>query len=125
MAGSIDLIAIFLGGNIEILLIAFLLFARRLIWRHHTLWAAPTIAAVILVKPQFALLFLALGCLSAFTGSPVHRFTGSPVRWFAGSPVHQFASSCLPVCRFTGSPVHRVTGSPFHRFATPGSQPQL
>ncbi len=71
MAGSIDLIAIFLGGNIEILLIAFLLFARRLIWRHHTLWPAPTIAVVILVKPQFALLFLAFACLSAFTGTPV------------------------------------------------------
>jgi hypothetical protein len=48
-----------------------LVFARRLIWRHHTLWAAPTIAAVILVKPQFVLLFLAFECLSAFTGSPV------------------------------------------------------
>jgi hypothetical protein len=71
MAGSIDLIAIFLGGNIEILLIALSLFACRLIWRHHALWAAPLIAAVILVKPQYALLFLAFGCLSAFTGSPV------------------------------------------------------
>ena len=71
MASSIDLIAIFLGGNIEILLIALSLFACRLIWRHNTLWAAPLITAVICVKPQFVLLFLAFGCLLAFTGTSV------------------------------------------------------
>lgn len=67
MAGSIDLIAIFLGGNIEILLIALSLVACAMIWRDRVVWASPLIAAVILVKPQFILLFLAFGCFWAFT----------------------------------------------------------
>ncbi|WP_157966403.1 hypothetical protein [Oceanibium sediminis] len=60
---SIDLIAVFMGGNVEILLIALSLLACRLLWARHPLAAAPVVAAVLLVKPQFALLFAAFACL--------------------------------------------------------------
>jgi hypothetical protein len=63
MAGSIDLIASFLGGNVEILLIALALLGCWLLWREHPILAAVPIAATVLVKPPFALLFVAFAGL--------------------------------------------------------------
>ena len=69
MACSIDLIAVFLGGNVEILLVALSLFACRLIWLGHGIFAGLLVGSVLVVKPQFALLFLAFGCLSVIGSS--------------------------------------------------------
>lgn len=69
MAGSADLSALFLLGNVEILLMTLSLVACLLIWRRRHLWASPLIAIVILVKPQFTLLFLAFGCIWLFNNS--------------------------------------------------------
>lgn len=63
MAGSIDLIAIFLGGNVEIILITLSLTGCRLMWSGQAIWAIPVVAPVLLVKPHFALLFLAFGVM--------------------------------------------------------------
>lgn len=67
MAVSVDLIAIYAGGNIEIILLALALFACRLLWRSHAVLAALAIAPVLLVKPQFVMMFGAFGCLWALS----------------------------------------------------------
>lgn len=76
MAVSIDMIAAFLGGNIEIFLIALSMLACWLLWRKRGLLAAVPIAVVLVVKPQFGLLFIAfavIGCVAAQPGRNVMR----------------------------------------------------
>ena len=71
MAVSIDVIAAFLGGNIEIFLIALSMLACWLLWRKRAVLAAVPIAVVLVVKPQFGLLFVAfavIGCVAARPG---------------------------------------------------------
>ncbi|MSU88137.1 hypothetical protein GE300_00730 [Rhodobacteraceae bacterium 2CG4] len=56
---SADLLAVYAGGNVEILLLAASLAACGLLWRGPAVLAGVPVALVLLVKPQFALLFAA------------------------------------------------------------------
>jgi hypothetical protein len=61
--GSFDVLASLTGGNVELLLLFVALLACWLLWRNHPLIAAPLIGFVLLVKPFYAILFLAFGLL--------------------------------------------------------------
>ncbi|WP_209428303.1 glycosyltransferase 87 family protein, partial [Pararhodobacter sp. SW119] len=74
MAVSIDLVASFLGGNIEIFLIALSMLACWLIWRQHAFLAALPVAMVLSVKPQFGLLFLAFAVIGGLAAGQGPRF---------------------------------------------------
>lgn len=63
--GSRDLSATLLGGNIELVLLFSTLAAARLLWDHRLIWATPLIAFVVLIKPFYALFFIAFLCLRA------------------------------------------------------------
>jgi hypothetical protein len=66
LAGSWDLLASVVGGNVELLVLCLALVAARLLWAERarvSIWAAPPMALVLLVKPFYALLFLGLGAL--------------------------------------------------------------
>lgn len=74
MAVSIDLIAVFLGGNIEIFLIAMSMLGCWLLWRQHGLLAAVPLATVVVVKPQFVLLFVAFALIGGLAARSDGRF---------------------------------------------------
>lgn len=57
--GSRDLLATIQGGNVELLLLFATLAAARLLWGHRLIWATPLIAFVVLIKPFYALFFVA------------------------------------------------------------------
>ena len=64
--GSWDLLAtIIVGGNVELVLLFATLAAARLLWGHRLLWATPLIAFVMLIKPFYALFFVAFLLLQA------------------------------------------------------------
>ncbi len=65
---SVDILAVFAGGNVEVLLIGGSLLASWLLWTGRGPWAAPVVAAVLLVKPQYGLLFVAFACLAMAAG---------------------------------------------------------
>jgi hypothetical protein len=61
--GSFDVVASWSGGNVELLLLFAALLACWLLWRGHALLAAPLVSFVLLVKPFYAILFLAFALL--------------------------------------------------------------
>ncbi len=63
--GSWDLLATIQGGNVELLLLFATLAAARLLWGHRLIWATPFIAFVVLIKPFYALFFVAFLLLQA------------------------------------------------------------
>ncbi|MBS0149847.1 MAG: hypothetical protein JSR31_02835 [Nitrospira sp.] len=63
--GSRDLSATLMGGNIELVLLFATLAAARLLWDHRLIWAMPLIAFVVLIKPFYALFFVAFLLLRA------------------------------------------------------------
>jgi hypothetical protein len=63
--GSRDLLATLLGGNVELVLLFTTLAAARLLWDHRLIWATPLIAFVVLIKPFYALFFVAFLFLRA------------------------------------------------------------
>lgn len=64
--GSWDLLAtIIVGGNVELVLLFATLTAARLLWDHRLIWATPFIAFVVLIKPFYALFFVAFLLLQA------------------------------------------------------------
>ena len=65
MIGSWDLLATIQGGNVELVLLFATLAAARLLWGHRLLWATPLIAFVVLIKPFYALFFVAFLLLRA------------------------------------------------------------
>jgi hypothetical protein len=60
---SWDVLASLSGGNVELLLLFGALAAARLLWDRRWLAAGPIIALVVLVKPFYALFFVAFGAL--------------------------------------------------------------
>lgn len=60
---SWDVLASLSGGNVELLLLFGALAAARLLWDGRWLAAAPIIALVVLVKPFYALFFVAFGAI--------------------------------------------------------------
>ncbi len=60
---SWDVLQLIAGGNVELLLLGASLLGARLLWRGRWLGAAPLIALVALIKPFYALLFVAFGLL--------------------------------------------------------------
>jgi hypothetical protein len=60
---SWDVHASLSGGNVELLLLFGALLAARLLWDRRPLATAPVIALVVLVKPFYALFFVAFGAL--------------------------------------------------------------
>ena len=58
--GSRDGLASLQGGNVELMLLFFMLLAARLLWDQRGILAAPLIALVLLIKPFYALFFVAL-----------------------------------------------------------------
>jgi hypothetical protein len=66
---SWDVLASYLGGNVELLLLFLTLAAAWLIWRQHGVWAALLIAIVVLIKPFYALFFAAFGLLMLVNSS--------------------------------------------------------
>lgn len=73
--GSADVLNSSLGGNVELLLLALALGAGWLLWHRHPIAAAPLCALVVLVKPFYALLFIALGCLALAAAPATWRAT--------------------------------------------------
>lgn len=63
--GSRDLFATLQGGNVELVLLFATLAAARLLWDHRLIWATPLIAFVVLIKPFYALFFVAFLLLRA------------------------------------------------------------
>ena len=63
--GSRDLLATIQGGNVELVLLFATLAAARLLWGHRVIWATPLIAFVVLIKPFYALFFVAFLLLQA------------------------------------------------------------
>jgi len=63
--GSRDLLATIQGGNVELVLLFATLAAARLLWGHRVIWATPLIAFVMLIKPFYALFFVAFLLLRA------------------------------------------------------------
>lgn len=63
--GSWDLLATIWGGNVELVLLFATLAAARLLWDHRVIWATPLIAFVVLIKPFYALFFVAFLLLRA------------------------------------------------------------
>lgn len=60
---SWDVLASLHGGNVELILLFVTLLAARLLWAERPVWAAPLIALVVLIKPFYAMFFLAFGLL--------------------------------------------------------------
>ena len=67
--GSRDVLATLHGGNVELMLLFFALLAARLLWDQRLIPAAPLIALVLLIKPFYALFFVAFMILQSL--SPV------------------------------------------------------
>ena len=67
--GSRDVLATLHGGNVELMLLFFTLLAARLLWDQRGILAAPLIALVLLIKPFYALFFVAFLVLQGL--SPV------------------------------------------------------
>jgi hypothetical protein len=60
---SWDVLASATGGNVELILLGLTVLAAWALWRGHGVLAAPPIALVLLVKPFYALAFVAIGLL--------------------------------------------------------------
>jgi len=60
---SWDVTALLYGGNAESLLLFLALLAAWLLWQRLALWAAPVIAVIGLIKPYYALFFVAFALL--------------------------------------------------------------
>jgi len=73
ISGSWDALATFLAGNAELLLPFLTLAAAWLLWRRRGVWAAPLIALTVLIKPFYALFFVAFGLLLLVTDAPQRR----------------------------------------------------
>jgi hypothetical protein len=73
VVGSRDLLATVQGGNVELLLLFASLAAARLIWGHRLIWATPLVALVVLIKPFYALFFVAFLLLRAVQTSGAAR----------------------------------------------------
>lgn len=58
---SLEVITSLHGGNVELLLLFATLLAAWLLWRHQGLFAAPLITLVVVIKPFYALFFVAFG----------------------------------------------------------------
>ncbi|MEM7583173.1 MAG: glycosyltransferase 87 family protein [Acidobacteriota bacterium] len=58
---SWDFLASFLGGNVEIILLSLALLGAYLLHGRRPIWSAPLIAFVVIVKPFYALFFVAFG----------------------------------------------------------------
>ena len=69
VVGSRDVLATLHGGNVELMLLFFTLLAARLLWDQRGILAAPLIALVLLIKPFYALFFVAFLVLQGL--SPV------------------------------------------------------
>lgn len=65
VVGSRDLSATLQGGNVELALLFATLAAARLLWDHRLIWATPLIAFIVLIKPFYALFFVAFLLLRA------------------------------------------------------------
>lgn len=68
-AASLDIVASFSAGNVEMLVAALSLLACWLLWYGCGVWAAPPAAAVLLLKPPFALLFFAFAALISISNA--------------------------------------------------------
>ena len=73
ISGSWDVLATFLAGNAELLLPFLSLAAAWLLWKRRGVWAAPLIALAVLIKPFYALFFVAFGLLLLVTDAPQRR----------------------------------------------------
>ncbi len=73
ISGSWDVLATFLAGNAELLLPFLSLATAWLLWRRRGIWAAPLIALTVLIKPFYALFFIAFGLLLLVTDAPQRR----------------------------------------------------
>ncbi|MBV9786950.1 MAG: DUF2029 domain-containing protein, partial [Chloroflexi bacterium] len=58
---SLEVLTSLHGGNVELLLLFATLLAAWLLWRQHGLFAAPLITLVVVIKPFYALFFVAFG----------------------------------------------------------------
>ncbi len=72
IVGSWDVLATFLGGNVETLLLLLALLSARLLWTRQGAGAAPLIALTILIKPFYALFYVSFGLLLLVTDTE-HR----------------------------------------------------
>ncbi|MEM9428957.1 MAG: glycosyltransferase 87 family protein [Pseudomonadota bacterium] len=72
LALSPDLLAVFAGGNAEIVVLALAFAAPWLVWQGRGLLAAPLAALALLIKPHAILIFLAVGALG-LRGDPRRR----------------------------------------------------
>ncbi len=71
---SWDVMASFSGANVELILLFLSLAASALLWHGRSLLSAPLVALVVLAKPFYALLFVALGLFALMNaGSDVAR----------------------------------------------------
>jgi hypothetical protein len=70
--GSWDVLASFVFGNVELLLLGATMLAATLLWQGLMLAAAPVIAFVVLVKPFYGLFFVAFG---------LFQVVGSKLKW--------------------------------------------
>ncbi len=73
ISGSWDVVATFLSGNAEHLQLFLTLAAAWLLWKRRGVWAAPLIALAVLIKPYYALFFVAFGLLLLVTDAPQRR----------------------------------------------------
>ncbi|MCX7010753.1 MAG: glycosyltransferase 87 family protein [Kiritimatiellaeota bacterium] len=73
ISGSWDVLATFLTGNAELLLLFLTLAAAWLLWKQRGAWAAPLIALAILIKPFYAMFFVTFGLLLLLTDAPQRR----------------------------------------------------
>ncbi|MEM7034678.1 MAG: hypothetical protein AAF629_34380, partial [Chloroflexota bacterium] len=69
---SWDVLAEYLGGNVELLLLFLSLATAWLIWRQQAIWAAPMLAFIILTKPFYTQFFVAFG-LFMLVNDPNYR----------------------------------------------------
>jgi hypothetical protein len=98
---SWDVLASSLGGNVELILLGATLSAAWLLWPPY---AAPLIALVALIKPFYALFFVAFGAL-LFTAHPAPR---RAARSLAAAAALALALAALEVARW-GGPLRAAT----------------
>jgi hypothetical protein len=71
---SVEVLTSLHGGNVELLLLFATLLAAWLLWHQQALLAAPLITLVVVIKPFYALFFIAFGLLQFVSqGAPTKR----------------------------------------------------
>jgi hypothetical protein len=68
--GSVEVLSTLHGGNVELILLCMTLCSAWLLWHRHGLGAAPLIAVTLLIKPFYALFFIAFAALLLLAPAP-------------------------------------------------------